>query len=124
MEDLTGLFLWQRRSGKKNMNKFKKGDKVQIQLGKDRGKISSIERISLAKGLVLIKGLNLVKKHVKKQGEIEGGIIEIPKPLNISNIALICPNCNKPTRVSFKIGEGKKGKVRICRKCKKEILSK
>ncbi len=105
-------------------NKFKKGDKVQIQLGKDRGQISVIERISVAKGLVLINGFNLVKRHVKKQGEVEGGIIDLPKPINISNIALVCPNCNKPTRVSFKVGEAKKGKVRICRKCKKEIVNK
>lgn len=102
-------------------NKFKKGDKVQIQLGKDRGKIAAIERVSKAKGLVLINGANLVKRHVKKQTGVEGGIIEIPKPINISNIALICPNCNKPTRVSFKLGDGKKGKTRVCRKCKKEI---
>lgn len=100
-------------------NKFKKGDKVQIQLGKDRGKIAAIERVSTTKGLVLISGANLVKRHVKKQTGVEGGIIEIPKPINISNIALICPNCNKPTRVSFSL-DGK-GKTRVCRKCKKEI---
>lgn len=101
------------------MNKLKKGDKVQILLGKDRKKSGSIERVLVKAGRVYVSGVNLFKRHVKGQQGVEGGIIEIPKSMDISDVALICPNCNKPTRVGFKI-EGKT-KVRICRKCKKEI---
>lgn len=101
--------------------KIKKGDKVQVTLGKDRGKSGQIERVLGKEGQIFISGINLSKRHVKGQQNVEGGIIDIPKPLNISNVALICPNCKKITRVGFKVGEGKKGKVRICRKCQKEI---
>ncbi len=102
--------------------KLKKGDKVKVLLGKDTGKQGSIERILWKKGQAFVAGVNMYKRHVKKQGQIEGGIIEIIKPVNISNLSLICPNCQKQTRVSFKIIENKK--QRICSKCRKEIDSK
>lgn len=102
------------------MNKIKKGDKVKIMLGKDRGKTGTINRVIPKKEQVVINGLNVYKRNVRKQGDVEGGIIELSKPLNISNVSLICPNCNKPTRVGFMVGANKK-KTRICRKCKKEI---
>lgn len=101
---------------------------MQIILGKDRGKSGNIDRILTDKGKVVISGLNLYKRHVRKHAQIEGGIIELSKPLNISNVALICPNCNKMTRVGFKLNNkqvsssGSKDKIRICRKCGKEII--
>ncbi|KKQ67424.1 MAG: 50S ribosomal protein L24 [Candidatus Daviesbacteria bacterium GW2011_GWA2_38_24] len=102
------------------MKRIKKGDKVQILLGKDRGKSGTVERVSNKDNSIFIPGLNVFKRHVRKQNQIEGGIIEISKPFNLSNVALVCPNCNKPTRVGFVINE-KNGKTRVCRKCKKEI---
>jgi len=99
--------------------KIKKGDKVKILLGKDRGKQGSIEYVVGKDKKVFVSGANFYKRHVKKMQNMEGGIIDIPKPLDISNVALICPNCSKLTRVGYKI-EGKT-KVRICKKCKKEI---
>lgn len=99
--------------------KIKKGDKVKIILGKDRGKEGKVEYVLGKDKRVFVGGANLYKRHVKKQGGIEGGIIDIPKSLDISNVALICPNCNKVTRVGFKL-EGS-DKIRICKKCKKEI---
>lgn len=106
--------------------KIKKGDKVKVLLGKDRGKEGTVEYVIAKEGKVFIGGANLYKRHVKKQGTIEGGIIDIPKPMDISNISLICPNCKKVTRIGFKIvGKEKVSsllrKVRICKKCKKEI---
>lgn len=99
--------------------KIKKGDKVKVLLGKDRGKEGTVEYVMAKEGKVFVGGVNLYKRHVKKQGQIEGGIIDIPKPLDISNVALICPNCRKVTRIGFKkmVNE----KIRICRKCGKEI---
>lgn len=66
------------------MKKIKKGDKVRLLLGKDRGKEGTVERVYPKRHKVLILGVNVYKRHVKKQG-----IIEIPKPIDISNVALI-----------------------------------
>lgn len=99
--------------------KLKKSDKVKVLLGKDRGKQGQIEKLDAKKGVLYIAGVNTYKRHVKKQGQMEGGIIEIIKPINLSNVVLICPNCQKPTRVGFKIEGGKK--IRVCKKCKKAI---
>lgn len=99
--------------------KIKKGDNVEIILGKDSGKSGTVEKILSKKGRVLVSGLNLYKRHVKKHGQTEGGVIEIIKSLDISNIALVCPNCKKTTRVGFTLNG--KEKARICKKCRKEI---
>lgn len=101
------------------MQKLKKGDNVKIMLGKDQGKTGTIERVINKKDKVVVSGINIYKRHVKKQGTIEGGIIDITKQVNISNVILICPNCKKPTRVGIAISA--KEKLRICKKCKKEI---
>lgn len=100
-------------------SKIKKGDKVQILLGKDRGKTGSVEHVNLKVGKAFLPGLNVYKRHVRKYREIKGGIIDLSKSVNLSNLGLICPNCNKVTRVGFKY-EGDL-KVRVCKKCKKEI---
>lgn len=99
--------------------KIKKGDKVKVLLGKDRGKEGKVEFVLGKEKKVFVGGANLYKRHVKKHGNIEGGIIEIPKPLDVSNVALICPNCNKVTRIGY--GMAGDTKIRVCRKCKKEI---
>lgn len=101
------------------IKKLKKGDTVEVLLGKDRGKQGVVESIKGKDKKIIITGVNLFKRHVKKQGQIEGGIIEIAKPVNLSNIALVCPKCKKLTRVGFKFTDS--GKVRICKKCQGEI---
>ncbi len=99
--------------------KIKKGDKVRIMLGKDRGKEGEVEMVLTKKNKLYVAGANLYKRHVRKMNDIEGGIINLPKPMDVSNVSLICPNCKKITRVGFLIKENKK--VRICKKCQKEI---
>lgn len=99
--------------------KIRKGDKVKIMLGKDRGKIGKVEFVLGKDRKVFVGGANLYKRHVKKMQNVEGGIIDLPKPLDISNVVLICPNCNKLTRVGLKLVG--KTKVRVCKKCGKEI---
>lgn len=99
--------------------KIKKGDKVKVLLGKDRGKEGKVVLVLVKTGKVFVEGVNLYKRHVKKQGSVEGGIIDLPKPLDESNVALVCPNCKKITRVGYIMAGNEK--VRICRKCKKEI---
>ncbi len=99
--------------------KIKKKDKVKILLGKDKGKEGTVEFVKLKEGRVFVSGVNLYKRHVRSMQGVEGGIINIPKSLDISNVGLICPNCQKLTKVGYKM-EGKT-KVRVCKKCKKEI---
>ena len=99
--------------------KIKKGDKVKIILGKDRGKEGKVEFVMAKKEKIFVGGANLYKRHVKKVRDIEGGIIDIPKSMDISNIGLICPECKKVTRVGIKM-EGAT-KMRVCKKCGKEI---
>lgn len=103
------------------MQKIKKGDNVKILLGKDQGRTGLVERVLLKKAKVMVSGTNIFKRHIKKQGSLEGGIIEIIKPIDISNVALVCPNCKKATRVGIK-KDGQE-KIRFCKKCGKEIDS-
>ncbi|KKS95235.1 MAG: 50S ribosomal protein L24 [Microgenomates group bacterium GW2011_GWC1_43_13] len=104
------------------MIKFKKGDTVKIMIGKDKGREAKIEKILPTEGKVLIPGVNLYKKHVKGFGDVKGGVYDIPRPLDFGKIALVCPKCKKITRVGFKFaGEDK---VRVCKKCRKEIDTK
>ena len=99
--------------------KIKKGDKVMVLLGKDRGKEGNVERVMGKEDRVFVGGANLYKRHVRKMQGMEGGIIDLPKSMNISNVGLICPNCKKVTRIGYKIE--KDIKTRICRKCGKDI---
>lgn len=102
--------------------KIKKGDKVKILQGKDEGKTGTVDRVFEKNGSILVGGLNLYKRHSKPRGQGDkssGGIIDLSRPLKISKVALVCPKCNKDTRVGYRISG--KEKVRICRKCEAEI---
>lgn len=100
--------------------KIKKGDTVLIISGKDRGRRGKVLDVFPKEGKVVVEGMNIKKRHVrpKKSGE-KGQIAEISAPFSVSNVKLICSQCGKPTRVGYKITEGKK--YRICKKCGKEI---
>ncbi len=68
----------------------------------------------------MIEGVNIVKKHRRPKKENEKGqIVEIPKPIDASNVKLVCPKCNKTTRVGYRLTEN--GKYRICKKCEQEL---
>lgn len=96
--------------------KIRKGDKVKVTAGKDRGKEGTVEKVLNSQSKIIVAGANLYKKHLKRQSaEKKGQIIDIAKPLPLGSIALICPKCSQATRVGFKF-EGEK-KTRICRKC-------
>ncbi len=104
------------------MLKFKKGDTVKITAGKDKGREGKIEKIVPSVLKVVVPGVNLYKKHVKGFGDVKGGVYDIPRALSFGKIALMCPKCKKMTRVGFKFAGTEK--VRICKKCGKEIDSK
>lgn len=100
--------------------KIKKGDIVKILSGKDKGKTGKVVRLFPKKKRVMVEGINVYKKHVrpKRQNE-KGEIVEVARPINISNVVLICPSCSKPTRVGYSIDGEKKN--RRCKKCKSII---
>ena len=101
------------------MIKIRVGDKVKVTAGKDKGREGKIEKIFPGKSSVLIPGINLYKKHVKGAQGQKGGIYDIPRPLPFAKVAVVCPKCKKATRVGFRVLE--KEKVRVCRKCGKEM---
>lgn len=108
--------------------KIKRGDKVKILAGKDRGKTGKVLQIFTAEGRASIEGLNLAIKHVRPRRDGEKGQrIEFPAPLNISNLMLVCPKCGKSSRVGHKYVEEKrddqikKKKIRYCKKCQASI---
>lgn len=109
--------------------KIKKNDKVKILAGKDKGKIGKVLQVFESRNSASIEGLNLLIKHMRprRQGE-KGQRIEFPAPMNLSNLALVCPDCGMPTRIGYKNvevknekGEKKMKKYRVCGKCKQVI---
>lgn len=93
----------------------KKGDKVQIISGKDKGKQGVILQALPKKNRVIVEGINIVKKHAKpSQANPQGGIIDMEAPVHVSNVMPLDPKTNEPTRVGYKIVDGKK--VRIATK--------
>ncbi|MDD3752529.1 MAG: 50S ribosomal protein L24 [Candidatus Colwellbacteria bacterium] len=100
--------------------KIKKGDKIMIIKGKDRGKSGKVALVDPNEGTVVVHGLNQVKKSVrpKKQDE-QGQIISVPRPIRISNVMLVCPSCGKASRFGSIIEKGKK--KRVCKKCSAAI---
>jgi len=100
--------------------KIKKGDEIIVTIGKDRGKKGKIEKVFSKTNKVLVPGLNLFKRHRKgNSAGQQSEIITLTKPVKITNVALLCPNCHKQTRVRYVEEKGKKN--RTCSKCKKVI---
>jgi large subunit ribosomal protein L24 len=100
--------------------KVHKNDTVVVISGKERGKKGKVLKIFPKGNKVIVEGLNLIKKHVRKRRQQDqAGIIELEAPIDISNIMVYCSNCKKPTRIGIK--QDKNKKIRICKKCKKEI---
>jgi len=96
--------------------KIKKGDLVLIVKGKDRGKSGKVIKALPKENRIIVEGLNLVKKHIKpKRAGEKGEIVEIPAPLYVSKVKLICPLCKKPTKVGYAFVED--NKKRKCKKC-------
>jgi large subunit ribosomal protein L24 len=101
--------------------RIRKGDKVMVLVGKDKGKTGKILRTDFSKGRAVVEGVNLVKKHFRRRSENEpGGIKEIPSSLHMTNLNLFCSNCNRGVRFGVKVSEDK-SKVRICKRCEQVI---
>jgi large subunit ribosomal protein L24 len=116
--------------------KVKKGDLVQVLSGKDRGKQGRVLEARPKEGRVLVENLNVIKRHTRprpmkspsRMGSPQiqpGGVIEKAGPIPVSNVMIVCPACNRPTRVGTVVRESKTGttRVRVCRRddCRQDI---
>ena len=96
--------------------KIHKDDTGEVLAGKDKGKRGTVVRVVTKKDAVIVSGVNIVKKAMKKRSQQDqGGIVEIEAPLNISNVGIVCKKCGRPVKVGYKIDGDKK--IRVCRKC-------
>ena len=97
--------------------RIKKGDTVQVLSGNDKGKTGEVLEVIPKTEKIIVKGVNLRKKHVKprKQGE-EGGIISVECAIHSAKVNVVCPKCNKPARIGYEFDKDN-NKVRICRRC-------
>ena len=103
--------------------KIRKGDKVIVLAGRDRGRSGEVLEVRPAQERALVRGVNMVKRHQRQTPQQEGGIISKESTIHLSNLALADPKDGKPTRVGFKfIGEGRdRKKVRVAKRSGVEI---
>ena len=103
------------------MLKIKRNDIVEVITGKDRGKKGKVLRLYVEENRAIVEGINLVKKHRRRtQQDQQAGITDVPISIQLSNLMLICKNCNKLTKVGFiTLSDGTKS--RICKKCKQPV---
>ena len=100
--------------------KIRKGDKVVLLTGRDKGRTGEVVEVRPDDNRVLVRGINMVKRHQKQSAQQEGGIISKEAPVHLSNIAFVDPKDGKPTRVGFKVqNDGKR--VRIAKRSGVEI---
>lgn len=100
---------------------IKKKDKVIAKTGKDKGKTGEVLKVFPETSRVIVSKINFIKRHTRATQTAPGGITEKESPVHISNVQLICPKCNRPTRVKIdRLSDGKK--IRVCRKCGEMIV--
>ena len=100
--------------------KIKVNDKVKILSGKDRGKTGKVIQVFADYGKIVVEGVNQIKKHLRTQNKSEKGqVITLASPMPASKAMLLCPKCEKPIRVGYKVEAG--NKKRFCRACQQPI---
>jgi large subunit ribosomal protein L24 len=100
--------------------KIRKGDKVVVLTGRDKGRTGEVVEVNPAAARALVRGINVVKRHQRQSPQQDGGIISKELPVHLSNIAIADPKDGKPTRIGFKIG-GDGRKVRVAKRSGVEI---
>jgi large subunit ribosomal protein L24 len=100
--------------------KLRKGDRVKVLTGKDRGKDGEIMRVLPDRDKVIVDGVNVAKKHQRStRATMQGGIIDKDMPVPAANVALLCPSCG-PTRIGYRFDDDGR-KIRICKKCRSDV---
>jgi len=96
--------------------KLRKGDRVRVLQGKDRGQTGDVMRVLPKSNRVIVEGVNRVKKHQKAtRATMQGGIIDKDMPIAASAVAIVCPQCG-PSRIGYRFDDSGR-KIRVCRKC-------
>ncbi len=93
------------------MNRLSVGDQVIVISGNDKNKRGKITRVLREKNSVVVEGINVVKRHLKATPQRPGGVLEVEAPIHASKVMLVDPKTNKPTRVSYKLEDGKKQRI-------------
>ncbi len=106
------------------MQRIKKGDTVEVVAGKDLGERGRVVTVLPKKNRVVVEGINTLKKHEKARQvgnqQIPAQIVDFDAPIHLSNVMLVCPSCEKRTRVNYRVREDGY-KVRVCKKCNADI---
>ena len=99
----------------------KTGDRVIVTAGKDKGKIGNVKKVDPTASTVVVEGANMVTKAQKPQpmAGIQGGLIKLEAPMDSSKVMIVCPACEKPTRIKHDVVDG--NKVRVCKKCGEQL---
>ena len=96
--------------------RIRKGDRVRVLTGKDRGKEGEVSRALPTKNKVIVDGVNVAKKHQKPtRATMQGGIIDKDMPIPVANVAIVCSSCG-PTRIGYRF-DPDGTKIRVCKKC-------
>ncbi len=98
------------------MRKIRTGDNVLVTNGRNKGQTGVVRINVIADDRVVIEGVNIVKKHIKRGRARQAGIVEVEAPLHVSNVMLICPSCSQPTRIGIRKNADAKNE-RFCKKC-------
>src|ERR671912_2521916 len=102
------------------MRKIRSGDTVLVTSGRNKGQQGKVRVNMIERERVVIEGVNIVKKHIKRGRARQAGIVEVEAALHVSNVRLICPNCKKPTRVGVRPDAAGKNE-RFCKKCDQTV---
>ena len=105
-------------TGKVRSLDIRAGDTVQVMAGKDRGKRGVVERVQNERQRIVVRGVNLMKRHTKANtaGNVQGGIVDFNGPIAYSKVQLVCNRCDKLTRISHTVTEDGR-RVMVCKKC-------
>ena len=103
--------------------KIRKGDKVVVLTGRDKGRTGEVVEVRPADARAIVRGVNMIKRHQRQTAQQEGGIISKESTIHLSNLAIADPKDGKPTRIGFKfVGEGdERKKVRVAKRSGAEI---
>jgi large subunit ribosomal protein L24 len=102
------------------MRKIRTGDTVLVTSGRNKGQSGKVRLNLMDRDRIVIEGVNIVKKHVRRGRARQAGIVEVEAPLHVSNVLLVCPNCSQPTRVGVRKDANDKNE-RYCKKCEQAI---
>jgi large subunit ribosomal protein L24 len=102
------------------MRKIRRGDEVEVISGRNKGQRGTVRINMVDEDKVVVEGVNIVIKHIKRGRARQAGRVEVEAPMPVSKVKLVCPSCGRPTRVGVHAGADGKN-VRFCKQCEKDI---